>query len=205
MSGCGHPVHDRFKALPFDSYLFFSSHVFRTFQNKCTQPEDVKLCTWILRPASAGPQRKKVVSFLLQQHGRTPVAYRPTHFPSSLHPSLHPSLCLSLSPSDPGEGGRGPPAGSGARSVPAPDGADPGCPSSLPACSTPCTSSCPPAASSCSSDLLRTSPHLAGHLGGTGTSTPRGCGALDAHAPPTHPGGRHEGPRRMERAQRRPG
>ncbi|XP_075899380.1 dopamine receptor D2 like [Nelusetta ayraudi] len=29
-------------------------------KNKCTQPEDVKLCTWILRPASAGPQRKKV-------------------------------------------------------------------------------------------------------------------------------------------------
>lgn len=32
------------------------------FQNKCTQPEDVKLCTLILRPATAGPQRKKVVS-----------------------------------------------------------------------------------------------------------------------------------------------
>ncbi|XP_028986131.1 dopamine receptor D2 like [Betta splendens] len=29
-------------------------------KNKCTQPEDVKLCTLILRPASAGPQRKKV-------------------------------------------------------------------------------------------------------------------------------------------------
>lgn len=33
-------------------------------QNKCTQPEDVKLCTLILRPAAAGPQRKKVVSLL---------------------------------------------------------------------------------------------------------------------------------------------
>ncbi|KAF3839454.1 hypothetical protein F7725_018171 [Dissostichus mawsoni] len=28
--------------------------------NKCTQPEDVKLCTLILRPDTAGPQRKKV-------------------------------------------------------------------------------------------------------------------------------------------------
>ncbi|XP_038566735.1 LOW QUALITY PROTEIN: dopamine receptor D2 like [Micropterus salmoides] len=29
-------------------------------KNKCTQPEDVKLCTLILRPTTAGPQRKKV-------------------------------------------------------------------------------------------------------------------------------------------------
>uniref|UniRef100_A0A672FNZ2 D(2) dopamine receptor A-like n=1 Tax=Salarias fasciatus TaxID=181472 RepID=A0A672FNZ2_SALFA len=29
-------------------------------KNKCTQPEDVKLCTLILRPATAAPQRKKV-------------------------------------------------------------------------------------------------------------------------------------------------
>uniref|UniRef100_H3C4M4 Dopamine receptor D2 like n=1 Tax=Tetraodon nigroviridis TaxID=99883 RepID=H3C4M4_TETNG len=28
--------------------------------NRCTQPEDVKLCALILRPATAGPQRKKV-------------------------------------------------------------------------------------------------------------------------------------------------
>uniref|UniRef100_A0A8C7Z118 Dopamine receptor D2 like n=1 Tax=Oryzias sinensis TaxID=183150 RepID=A0A8C7Z118_9TELE len=28
--------------------------------NKCTQPEDVKLCTLILRPTTAAPQRKKV-------------------------------------------------------------------------------------------------------------------------------------------------
>ncbi|XP_043972290.1 dopamine receptor D2 like isoform X2 [Gambusia affinis] len=32
----------------------------RQRKNKCTQPEDVKLCTLILRPATAGPQRKKV-------------------------------------------------------------------------------------------------------------------------------------------------
>ncbi|XP_030014867.1 dopamine receptor D2 like [Sphaeramia orbicularis] len=29
-------------------------------KNKCTQPEDVKLCTLILRPATTAPQRKKV-------------------------------------------------------------------------------------------------------------------------------------------------
>uniref|UniRef100_A0A3P9L884 Dopamine receptor D2 like n=1 Tax=Oryzias latipes TaxID=8090 RepID=A0A3P9L884_ORYLA len=29
-------------------------------KNKCTQPEDVKLCTLILRPTTAAPQRKKV-------------------------------------------------------------------------------------------------------------------------------------------------
>ncbi|XP_040021961.2 dopamine receptor D2 like isoform X1 [Gasterosteus aculeatus] len=29
-------------------------------KSKCTQPEDVKLCTLILRPATAAPQRKKV-------------------------------------------------------------------------------------------------------------------------------------------------
>ncbi|KAF3692234.1 D(2)-like dopamine receptor [Channa argus] len=29
-------------------------------KNKCTQPEDVKLCTLILRPATVAPQRKKV-------------------------------------------------------------------------------------------------------------------------------------------------
>ncbi|KTG38847.1 hypothetical protein cypCar_00042074 [Cyprinus carpio] len=30
-------------------------------QNKCTHPEDVKLCTLILKPPPAAPQRKKVV------------------------------------------------------------------------------------------------------------------------------------------------
>lgn len=35
-------------------------------QNKCTQPEDVKLCALILKPASTGLQRKKVVSFLIE-------------------------------------------------------------------------------------------------------------------------------------------
>lgn len=44
------------------------------FQNKCTQPEDVKLCTLILRPTTAGPQRKKVVSLLIQCNDTTQMA-----------------------------------------------------------------------------------------------------------------------------------
>lgn len=54
-------------------FIYFSLNVTKSettsllpFQNKCTQPEDVKLCTLILRPATAGPQRKKVVSSLTQ-------------------------------------------------------------------------------------------------------------------------------------------
>uniref|UniRef100_H3CFF1 Dopamine receptor D2 like n=1 Tax=Tetraodon nigroviridis TaxID=99883 RepID=H3CFF1_TETNG len=35
-------------------------HICIDFGNRCTQPEDVKLCALILRPATAGPQRKKV-------------------------------------------------------------------------------------------------------------------------------------------------
>ncbi|XP_040900386.1 dopamine receptor D2 like [Toxotes jaculatrix] len=45
-------------------------------KNKCTQPEDVKLCTLILRPTTAAPQRKKV-------------AYLP-HHPTSV------SVCQTL-------------------------------------------------------------------------------------------------------------
>lgn len=165
------------------------------FQNKCTQPEDVKLCTWILRPASAGPQRKKVVSFLLHQHRRSfrlPVCISSLPLPPS---SLPP-------PIDPGEGSCGPPPGSGAWSVPAPDRADHGHFSSFSACSFSSSSSSPaPAASSCSSELLRTSPHLAGHLCGTGTSSPFSRDALSADAPPPYPGGRHEGSGGMEGAQ----
>lgn len=40
--------------------------VFCFLQNKCTQPEDVKLCALILKPASTGQQRKKVMSFMIQ-------------------------------------------------------------------------------------------------------------------------------------------
>ncbi|XP_039663291.1 dopamine receptor D2 like isoform X1 [Perca fluviatilis] len=55
-------------------------------KNKCTQPEDVKLCTLILRPATAGPQRKKVHPHLCW----SPNAYLPHHPPSPL------SMCQTL-------------------------------------------------------------------------------------------------------------
>ncbi|XP_034057019.1 dopamine receptor D2 like isoform X1 [Gymnodraco acuticeps] len=55
-------------------------------KNKCTQPEDVKLCTLILRSDTAGPQRKKVHPHLLS----SPDAYLPHHPPSSL------SVCQTL-------------------------------------------------------------------------------------------------------------
>ncbi len=45
------------------AYSFMLSLVPLSFvcQNKCTHPEDVKLCTLILKPPPAAPQRKKVV------------------------------------------------------------------------------------------------------------------------------------------------
>ncbi|XP_017279184.1 dopamine receptor D2 like isoform X1 [Kryptolebias marmoratus] len=55
-------------------------------KNKCTQPEDVKLCTLILRPATAGPQRKKVHPHL----SLSPKSCLPHHPPSSL------SVCQTL-------------------------------------------------------------------------------------------------------------
>ncbi|XP_044064282.1 dopamine receptor D2 like isoform X2 [Siniperca chuatsi] len=58
----------------------------RRRKNKCTQPEDVKLCTLILRPATAGPQRKKVHPHLCL----SPNAYLPHHPPSPL------SVCQTL-------------------------------------------------------------------------------------------------------------
>uniref|UniRef100_A0AAX7UH17 G-protein coupled receptors family 1 profile domain-containing protein n=1 Tax=Astatotilapia calliptera TaxID=8154 RepID=A0AAX7UH17_ASTCA len=47
-------------------------------KNKCTQPEDVKLCTLILRPASATPQRKKVS--LVKEAVVHPLEVEPGHF-----------------------------------------------------------------------------------------------------------------------------
>uniref|UniRef100_A0A3Q2FXW0 Dopamine receptor D2 like n=1 Tax=Cyprinodon variegatus TaxID=28743 RepID=A0A3Q2FXW0_CYPVA len=46
--------------------------------NKCTQPEDVKLCTMILRPATAGPQRKKVT--LVKESVVHPLEVEPGRF-----------------------------------------------------------------------------------------------------------------------------
>lgn len=75
-------------------------------QNKCTQPEDVKLCTLILRPATAAPQRKKVVSFTSKCIKR-PFMWFFTHsffsfflnvplfYPPSFFTIKHHRLCLS--------------------------------------------------------------------------------------------------------------
>lgn len=202
--------------------IYFSLNVTKSettsllpFQNKCTQPEDVKLCTLILRPATAGPQRKKVVSFLTPVHWCSnknglflftvtslsclPHTNSCLTLLSSLQSSIHtfifltmlPSLLSSFLPlcvSDPSKGGGGSPTRSGAGSVPAPDRAEPGSSSS-----------------SCFSTLLphRTSQDLPGHLSWTcpGSSLHRDTIGPDASSP--HPRGRHEGPWGMEGAQRR--
>uniref|UniRef100_A0A3Q0QSM9 Dopamine receptor D2 like n=1 Tax=Amphilophus citrinellus TaxID=61819 RepID=A0A3Q0QSM9_AMPCI len=54
--------------------------------NKCTQPEDVKLCTLILRPASATPQRKKVT--LVKEAVVHPLEVEPGHFLPQTEQSL---------------------------------------------------------------------------------------------------------------------
>ncbi|TKS82413.1 D(2) dopamine receptor A [Collichthys lucidus] len=58
-------------------------------KNKCTQPEDVKLCTLILRPATAGPQRKKVT--LVKEAVVHPLEVEPGEFlPQTREQSLAP-------------------------------------------------------------------------------------------------------------------
>ncbi|XP_061574477.1 dopamine receptor D2 like isoform X1 [Cololabis saira] len=56
-------------------------------KNKCTQPEDVKLCTLILRPATAGAQRKKV-------HPHVPLF--PKAFLTPRRPPSPVSVCQTL-------------------------------------------------------------------------------------------------------------
>ncbi|KAM6968085.1 dopamine receptor D2 like [Aplochiton taeniatus] len=58
----------------------------RPRKNKCTHPEDVKLCTLILRPPTAGPQRKKVM--LVKEAVVHPLEVEPGHFLSHPEPSL---------------------------------------------------------------------------------------------------------------------
>lgn len=86
-------------------HFFFPICCLLCFQNKCTQPEDVKLCTLILRPATAGPQRKKVVSFSTFSSLFCLFAIKQTYLrcPPSLPSFLPP--CVS----DPGKGGSGSP------------------------------------------------------------------------------------------------
>uniref|UniRef100_A0A8C3G442 Dopamine receptor D2 like n=1 Tax=Cyclopterus lumpus TaxID=8103 RepID=A0A8C3G442_CYCLU len=54
---------------------------------KCTQPEDVKLCTLILRPATAGPQCKKVT--LVKEVVVHPLEVEPGRFLPQTEQSLH--------------------------------------------------------------------------------------------------------------------
>uniref|UniRef100_A0A4W6C0C1 Dopamine receptor D2 like n=1 Tax=Lates calcarifer TaxID=8187 RepID=A0A4W6C0C1_LATCA len=57
-------------------------------KNKCTQPEDVKLCTLILRPATAAPQRKKVT--LVKEAVVHPLEVEPSQFLPQTEQSLAP-------------------------------------------------------------------------------------------------------------------
>ncbi|XP_034409521.1 dopamine receptor D2 like [Cyclopterus lumpus] len=57
-------------------------------KSKCTQPEDVKLCTLILRPATAGPQCKKVT--LVKEVVVHPLEVEPGRFLPQTEQSLAP-------------------------------------------------------------------------------------------------------------------
>ncbi|KAM4600436.1 dopamine receptor D2 like [Polymixia lowei] len=57
-------------------------------KNKCTHPEDVKLCTLMLRPPTAAPQRKKVT--LVKEAVVHPLEAEPGRFLSQAEQSLAP-------------------------------------------------------------------------------------------------------------------
>lgn len=82
--------------------IFHCVNCFLPFKNKCTQPEDVKLCTLILRPASATPQHKKVVRLITTAASVSEVFLYLHPSPSYNHLSYicfllkHPSFCQSL-------------------------------------------------------------------------------------------------------------
>lgn len=144
-------------------------------QNKCTQPDNVKLCALILRPANTSPQRKKVVSFLMQW-----ISSGIDLFVGLTFYSL-----VSLWVSDPCERGSGSPTWEWARPVPAPDWAKPS------------SSSC------CSSNLLPVwaGQDLSGHFNWTCPSCSLSCDTINPFASLTHPWQLHEGPRGMEGTQ----
>ncbi|KAI3361272.1 hypothetical protein L3Q82_013455 [Scortum barcoo] len=74
-------------------------------KNKCTQPEDVKLCTLMLRPATAGPQRKKVT--LVKEAVVHPLEVEPGQFLPQTEQRLAGSFCSSqTSPDLPSHAGR---------------------------------------------------------------------------------------------------
>uniref|UniRef100_A0A673A485 Dopamine receptor D2 like n=1 Tax=Sphaeramia orbicularis TaxID=375764 RepID=A0A673A485_9TELE len=63
-------------------------HGLHTQSNKCTQPEDVKLCTLILRPATTAPQRKKVT--LVKEAVVHPLELEPGQFLPQTEQNLPP-------------------------------------------------------------------------------------------------------------------
>uniref|UniRef100_A0A3Q4H4A6 Dopamine receptor D2 like n=1 Tax=Neolamprologus brichardi TaxID=32507 RepID=A0A3Q4H4A6_NEOBR len=73
-------------------------------ENKCTQPEDVKLCTLILRPASATPQRKKVAS---SKSGRPRISLSISVGPAPVLPSTVTRSALTPRPPTLEDGMRG--------------------------------------------------------------------------------------------------
>nr|XP_009291019.1 dopamine receptor D2 like isoform X1 [Danio rerio] len=83
----------------------------RTRKNKCTHPEDVKLCTLILKPPAAAPQRKKVT--LVKEAVVHPLDVEPVCFLSAdreqtqTQPSGRAKLSLSVAPCA-GQSGPGP-------------------------------------------------------------------------------------------------
>ncbi|KAK5921973.1 hypothetical protein CgunFtcFv8_019284 [Champsocephalus gunnari] len=72
--------------VPFIVTLLVDSQRHR--KNKCTQPEDVKLCTLILRSDTAGPQRKKVT--LVKEAMVHPLEVEPGRFLPQTEQSLAP-------------------------------------------------------------------------------------------------------------------
>lgn len=151
------------------------------------------MCTLILRPSTAGPQRKKVVSVLTRCTDPATLMFS-FFLPSLSCLSLYillpdpllasTPLCLSLNThlphfplslplcvSDPGEGGGGSPPRGGAGSVPAADRAKPG---TSPTCSP-------------NSLPLWTCQDLPGHLSGTCPGSPLDRDAIDPDASPSHP------------------
>uniref|UniRef100_A0A4W5L8A8 Dopamine receptor D2 like n=1 Tax=Hucho hucho TaxID=62062 RepID=A0A4W5L8A8_9TELE len=92
-----------------------SSSTCITSQNKCTHPEDVKLCTLIMRPPTSAPQRKKVTlvkeavvhpldeepvgrGFLSQLDQSLPPPHHPPHHPPPSGRATKISLSISVAP-----------------------------------------------------------------------------------------------------------
>ncbi|KAG5855986.1 hypothetical protein ANANG_G00002910 [Anguilla anguilla] len=67
----------------------------RQRKNKCTHPEDVKLCTLIVKPPAAVPHRKKVT--LVKEAVVHPLEAEPVRFLGQTEQSSRPKISLSVS------------------------------------------------------------------------------------------------------------